>query len=126
MSPLAGHRHASFVRSSPTFGRCSRSNSCARLRESTVGLESHDQVRPSRRFTVGCARRLRPWTPIAVSPTRSRPLIGSCLTSSPQLQRSRAALADDALAHVGGRLATGLRDVTTDLLALDGPGFWVV
>lgn len=34
-------------------------------------------------------------------------------------------MADDALAHIGGRLATGLRDVTTDLSALDGPGFWV-
>jgi para-aminobenzoate synthetase component 1 len=27
---------------------------------------------------------------------------------------------------VGGRLATGLLDVTSDLAALDGPGFWVV
>jgi para-aminobenzoate synthetase component 1 len=34
-------------------------------------------------------------------------------------------LPDDAFAHVGGRLATGLRDVTADLAALDGPGFWV-
>ncbi|HEX7166244.1 MAG TPA: chorismate-binding protein [Acidimicrobiales bacterium] len=31
-----------------------------------------------------------------------------------------------ALAVVGGQLATGLRDVTTDLTALDGEGFWVV
>ncbi|HEY2332958.1 MAG TPA: anthranilate synthase component I family protein [Acidimicrobiales bacterium] len=30
------------------------------------------------------------------------------------------------VAAVGGRLATGLRDVTTDLGALDGTGFWVV
>jgi para-aminobenzoate synthetase component I len=29
-------------------------------------------------------------------------------------------------AHVGGRLATGLRDVTTDLGALDGTGWWAV
>ncbi|MCC5579053.1 MULTISPECIES: chorismate-binding protein [Microtetraspora] len=32
----------------------------------------------------------------------------------------------DAFAHVGGRLATGLRDVTTDLAALDGTGWWAV
>jgi para-aminobenzoate synthetase component 1 len=30
------------------------------------------------------------------------------------------------LAVVGGRLATGLRDVTTDLAALDSSGFWAV
>jgi para-aminobenzoate synthetase component 1 len=30
------------------------------------------------------------------------------------------------LAVVGGRLLTGLRDVTTDLTALDGRGFWAV
>jgi para-aminobenzoate synthetase component 1 len=35
------------------------------------------------------------------------------------------AFAEDALAHVGGRLAAGLRDVTADLSALDSPGFWV-
>ncbi|MDH2427283.1 anthranilate synthase component I family protein [Sphaerisporangium sp. TRM90804] len=29
-------------------------------------------------------------------------------------------------AHVNGHLATGLRDVTTDLGALDGPGWWAV
>ncbi|MEU9889451.1 chorismate-binding protein [Sphaerisporangium sp. NPDC051011] len=29
-------------------------------------------------------------------------------------------------AHVGGRLATGLRDVTTDLAALDATGWWAV
>ncbi|MBO3752089.1 anthranilate synthase component I family protein [Streptosporangiaceae bacterium NEAU-GS5] len=29
-------------------------------------------------------------------------------------------------AHVGGRLATGLRDVTSDLSALDGSGWWAV
>jgi len=29
-------------------------------------------------------------------------------------------------AHVGGRLATGLQDVTSDLGALDSSGFWVV
>jgi para-aminobenzoate synthetase component 1 len=33
---------------------------------------------------------------------------------------------DDALAVVGGRLCTGLRDVTSDLAALDGTGFWAV
>ncbi|MGI5272516.1 chorismate-binding protein [Nonomuraea sp. CA-218870] len=32
----------------------------------------------------------------------------------------------DGYAHVGGRLATGLRDVTTDLAALDGEGWWAV
>ncbi|GAA0380107.1 anthranilate synthase [Acrocarpospora corrugata] len=32
----------------------------------------------------------------------------------------------DAFAHVGGRLATGLRDVTTDLAALDSEGWWAV
>ena len=32
----------------------------------------------------------------------------------------------DAFAHVGGRLATGLRDLTTDLSALDGAGWWAV
>src|SRR4051794_13732202 len=32
----------------------------------------------------------------------------------------------DALAVVGGRTATGLVDVTTDLTALDGAGFWAV
>ena len=32
----------------------------------------------------------------------------------------------DALAVVGGRLATGLRDVTADLAALDSSGFWAV
>ena len=32
----------------------------------------------------------------------------------------------DALAVVGGRLATGLRDVTSDLTALDSSGFWAV
>ncbi|MFT4297537.1 MAG: chorismate-binding protein [Micropruina sp.] len=32
----------------------------------------------------------------------------------------------DALAVVGGRLATGLRDVTSDLAALDSSGFWAV
>jgi para-aminobenzoate synthetase component I len=31
-----------------------------------------------------------------------------------------------ALAHIGGRRATGLQDVTSDLAALDGTGFWVV
>ena len=31
-----------------------------------------------------------------------------------------------ARAHVGGRLATGLQDVTSDLAALDSSGFWVV
>ena len=31
-----------------------------------------------------------------------------------------------ARAYVGGRLATGLRDVTSDLGALDSSGFWVV
>jgi para-aminobenzoate synthetase component I len=31
-----------------------------------------------------------------------------------------------ALAYVAGRMATGLRDVTTDLAALDSRGFWVV
>ena len=31
-----------------------------------------------------------------------------------------------AVAAVGGRLATGLADVTDDLAALDGSGFWVV
>jgi len=30
------------------------------------------------------------------------------------------------VAAVGGRLATGLRDVTSDIAALDGAGFWVV
>jgi para-aminobenzoate synthetase component 1 len=33
---------------------------------------------------------------------------------------------DVPLAVVGGRLATGLRDVTTDLRALDSSGFWAV
>jgi para-aminobenzoate synthetase component 1 len=33
---------------------------------------------------------------------------------------------DEPLAVVGGRLLTGLRDVTTDLAALDGSGFWAV
>ncbi|MGN9785202.1 chorismate-binding protein [Nonomuraea sp. ZG12] len=33
---------------------------------------------------------------------------------------------DDAFAYVGHRLATGLRDVTTDLAALDGEGWWAV
>jgi para-aminobenzoate synthetase component 1 len=32
----------------------------------------------------------------------------------------------DAFAHVGGYLATGLREVTTDLTALDGSGWWAV
>ncbi|GGO26575.1 anthranilate synthase [Microbispora rosea subsp. aerata] len=32
----------------------------------------------------------------------------------------------DAFAHIGGRLATGLREVTTDLAALDGSGWWAV
>ncbi|MEV0586365.1 chorismate-binding protein [Nonomuraea sp. NPDC050310] len=32
----------------------------------------------------------------------------------------------DSLAHVGGLLATGLRDVTTDLSALDSAGWWAV
>ncbi|GAA1298673.1 anthranilate synthase [Planotetraspora silvatica] len=32
----------------------------------------------------------------------------------------------DAFAHIGGYLATGLRDVTTDLAALDGSGWWAV
>jgi para-aminobenzoate synthetase component I len=31
-----------------------------------------------------------------------------------------------SLAHVGGRLATHLRDLTTDVAALDSRGFWVV
>ena len=34
--------------------------------------------------------------------------------------------APPALAVLGGRLATGLLDVTSDLGALDGPGFWAV
>ncbi|GAA0932464.1 chorismate-binding protein [Nonomuraea longicatena] len=29
-------------------------------------------------------------------------------------------------AHIGGQLATGLRDLTTDLAALDGEGWWAV
>lgn len=33
---------------------------------------------------------------------------------------------DQPLAVVGGRLATGLLDVTSDLAALDGEGFWAV
>ena len=40
-----------------------------------------------------------------------------------------ASVATDALpavASVGGRLATGLRDVTSDTAALDSTGFWVV
>ncbi|WP_327091647.1 chorismate-binding protein [Nonomuraea sp. NBC_01738] len=32
----------------------------------------------------------------------------------------------DSFAHVGGQLATGLRDLTTDLGALDGAGWWAV
>ncbi|WP_182876301.1 chorismate-binding protein [Microbispora sp. H10670] len=32
----------------------------------------------------------------------------------------------DPFAHIGGRLATGLREVTTDLAALDGSGWWAV
>ncbi|NJP28037.1 chorismate-binding protein [Microbispora hainanensis] len=32
----------------------------------------------------------------------------------------------DAFAHIGGHLATGLREVTTDLAALDGSGWWAV
>ncbi|GGO79562.1 anthranilate synthase [Nonomuraea cavernae] len=32
----------------------------------------------------------------------------------------------DGFAHVAGLLATGLRDVTTDLAALDGEGWWAV
>ncbi|WP_370024586.1 chorismate-binding protein [Planotetraspora sp. GP83] len=32
----------------------------------------------------------------------------------------------DAFAHIGGYLATGLREVTTDLAALDGSGWWAV
>ncbi|WP_435793675.1 chorismate-binding protein [Nonomuraea glycinis] len=32
----------------------------------------------------------------------------------------------DGFAHLGHRLATGLRDVTTDLAALDGEGWWAV
>ncbi|MEV7011594.1 chorismate-binding protein [Streptosporangium sp. NPDC051022] len=32
----------------------------------------------------------------------------------------------DSFAHVGGHLATRLRDVTTDLAALDGQGWWAV
>ena len=32
----------------------------------------------------------------------------------------------DALAHLGGRLATGLLDVTDDLTALDSSGWWAV
>ncbi|MBV8296264.1 MAG: hypothetical protein JO085_05455, partial [Acidimicrobiia bacterium] len=32
----------------------------------------------------------------------------------------------DPLAVVGGRCFTGLRDVTSDLSALDSSGFWVV
>ncbi|GAA2852828.1 chorismate-binding protein [Streptosporangium fragile] len=32
----------------------------------------------------------------------------------------------DSFAHVTGYLATGLRDVTTDLAALDGAGWWAV
>ena len=34
--------------------------------------------------------------------------------------------ADVALAVVGGRLCTDLRDVTADLSALDSTGFWAV
>ncbi|MEU7004654.1 chorismate-binding protein [Nonomuraea sp. NPDC046570] len=32
----------------------------------------------------------------------------------------------DGFAHVGGLLATGLRDLTTDLAVLDGTGWWAV
>ncbi|MFC0863984.1 anthranilate synthase component I family protein [Sphaerimonospora cavernae] len=32
----------------------------------------------------------------------------------------------DSFAHIGGFLATGLREVTTDLAALDGAGWWAV
>jgi para-aminobenzoate synthetase component 1 len=32
----------------------------------------------------------------------------------------------DSFAHVGGQLATRLRDITTDLAALDGTGWWAV
>ncbi|MEW9554238.1 chorismate-binding protein [Nonomuraea sp. NPDC050783] len=32
----------------------------------------------------------------------------------------------DGFAHLGGTLATGLRDVTSDLAALDGEGWWAV
>lgn len=32
----------------------------------------------------------------------------------------------DGFAHLNGHLATGLRDVTTDLAALDGEGWWAV
>jgi len=37
-----------------------------------------------------------------------------------------AAMQDGALAVVGGRLCTGLVDVTSDLAALDSRGFWAV
>ncbi|MER5643749.1 chorismate-binding protein [Streptosporangium sp. NPDC002524] len=32
----------------------------------------------------------------------------------------------DSFAHISGYLATGLRDITTDLAALDGEGWWAV
>ena len=40
--------------------------------------------------------------------------------------RTRGDDLDAPLAVVGGRLVTGLRDVTNDLAALDSDGFWVV
>ena len=43
--------------------------------------------------------------------------------SLPDVQRWRG---DGALAVVGDRLATDLVDVTDDLSALDGEGFWAV
>lgn len=48
----------------------------------------------------------------------------------PSPARSGRSLVDPAasypLAVVGGRLATGLVDVTSDLAALDSTGFWAV
>jgi para-aminobenzoate synthetase component 1 len=42
------------------------------------------------------------------------------------MHRTGPAAADDALAVVGGRLCTGLLEVTSDLAALESSGFWAV
>lgn len=45
---------------------------------------------------------------------------------SPARRPARISRDPEPVAHFAGRLATGLRDVTTDLTALDSTGFWAV
>src|SRR5690606_31257803 len=56
-------------------------------------------------------------------PAAARPRLGSVVSPLPTAARARDL---DCLAVVGGRVASGLVDLTDDLTALDSTGWWAV